>query len=186
MGRWAPGAEGRLVDAALELYAENGFDRTTVAEIAERAGVTERTFFRYFADKREALFAGGTHLQERMTAGIAAADPGLSPLDAAVEGLAGAVAVIEHGFARRRNAVVAAHPALQERELLKLDAMSAAAAEALRERGAPALVATLAGESAVAIFKTAFGAWIAADVPGDLPATMRSVLAELRATVAGA
>ena len=181
MGRWQPGAQERLVDAALELYAELGFDRTTVAEIAERAGVTERTFFRYFADKREVLFAGGHLLEERMVDGIAAADPDLSALDAAVTGLAQAVDAIEWSFARRRNEVVAAHPALQERELLKLDSLSRAAATALRERGAPPLAAALAGESAVAVFKTAFAEWVASGVPRELPTVMGEVLDELRA-----
>jgi AcrR family transcriptional regulator len=185
MGRWRPGAEGRLVDAALALYAEQGFDRTTAAEIAARAGVTERTFFRYFSDKREVLFSGGHHLQDAMTAAIAAADGGLTPVDAAVAGLAEAARVIEHDFARRRSAVIAAHPALQERELLKLDALSSAAAEALRERGVAPRAAALAGESAVAVFKTAFQEWVGADVPGDLAATMRAVLGDLRATVGG-
>jgi AcrR family transcriptional regulator len=185
MGRWRPGAEGRLVDAALALYAEQGFDRTTAAEIAARAGVTERTFFRYFSDKREVLFSGGHHLQDAMTAAIAAADGGLTPVDAAVAGLAEAARVIEHDFARRRSAVIAAHPALQERELLKLDALSSAAAEALRERGVAPRAAALAGESAVAVFKTAFQEWVGADVPGDLAATMRAVLDDLRASVGG-
>jgi AcrR family transcriptional regulator len=181
MGRWAPDAEGRLVAAALELYAEQGFDRTTVAEIADRAGVTERTFFRYFADKREVLFAGGL-LETRMTDAIAAADPSLPPLDAAVDGLAVAVEEIDRDFARRRNAVIAAHPALQERELLKLDALGRAATAALVQRGTDPLRAALAAECAVAVFKIAFGQWVAADVPGDLPATLRVVLAELRTT----
>lgn len=182
MGRWAPGAEGRLVDAALELYAERGFDRTTVAEIADRAGVTERTFFRYFADKREVLFAGG-QLEARMTDAIAAADPALPALDAAVEGLAVAVAEIDRDFALRRNAVIAAHPALQERELLKLDALSRAATAALVRRGTEPLRAALAAEGAVAVFKVAFGQWVAAGVPDDLPGTLRTVLTALRATI---
>ncbi|GAB4008989.1 TetR family transcriptional regulator [Nocardioides ultimimeridianus] len=184
MGRWSPGAQGRLVDAALDLYAERGFDRTTVAEIAERAGVTERTFFRYFTDKREVLFAGGHQLEVRMTERIAAAEPGSSPLDVATEGLAAAVEAIDRDFALRRHAVVSAHPALQERELLKLDALSRAAAEALQARGIGVLPAALAGESAVAVFKIAFAQWIGDDVPDDLPDLLRRTLAELRSTVA--
>jgi hypothetical protein len=61
MTRWEPNARGRLEQAALALYGERGFENTTVAEIAARAGLTERTFFRHFADKREVLFAGGAH-----------------------------------------------------------------------------------------------------------------------------
>ena len=73
MGRWEPNARGRLEQAAMELYLERGFDQTTVAEIAERAGLTERTFFRHFADKREVLFAGAGALQELLVSAVAGA-----------------------------------------------------------------------------------------------------------------
>src|ERR1700676_1213721 len=83
MVRWKPGARGRLEQAAMELYSERGFDQTTVAEIAERAGLTERTFFRYFADKREVLFWGKGALMELVTKPIADAPDSASPIDAA-------------------------------------------------------------------------------------------------------
>ncbi|MER7370487.1 helix-turn-helix domain-containing protein, partial [Nonomuraea wenchangensis] len=79
MGRWEPNARGRLEEAALELYGERGYEQTTVAEIARRAGLTERTFFRHFADKREVLFGGGTLLEERLTAAVAAAPDSAGP-----------------------------------------------------------------------------------------------------------
>ena len=88
MGRWEPDARGRLAKAAMTLYAEQGFDQTTVAEIAERAGLTKRTFFRYFADKREVLFYGAEHLEELILTAIDAAPPGASALDTVATALA--------------------------------------------------------------------------------------------------
>src|SRR5689334_19619355 len=133
VGRWEPDAQGRLTRAALELYAERGFDRTTVADIAARAGVTERTFFRYFADKREVLFDGAHTLERAVVDGIAAAPATATPIDVVAEAFAGASSVLEdrRDFARQRAAAIAATPALQERELLKLAALGSAAAAAL-------------------------------------------------------
>src|ERR1700742_5176667 len=87
MGRWAPGAKGRLEEAAMELFDERGFEDTTVADIAERAGLTKRTFFRYFGDKREVLFSGSAQLQAKFVEAIAAAPAEAAPLDAVAAGL---------------------------------------------------------------------------------------------------
>ena len=95
MGRWQPNAPGRLERAALELYSERGFDRTTVAEIAERAGLTERTFFRYFADKREVLFAGASTLEEFLVASVNDAPAALPPIEAITAALEAAGAWFE-------------------------------------------------------------------------------------------
>src|SRR5579875_3758532 len=92
MGRWEPDAPGRLQRAALELYAEHGYEQTTVAEIAQRAGLTERTFFRHFADKREVLFHGSQELEQRMVAAVRAAPADTAPLDATAVGLLAATA----------------------------------------------------------------------------------------------
>src|ERR1700694_1766345 len=122
MGRWQPNARGRLEQAALQLYVERGFDQTTVAEIARQAGLTERTFFRHFADKREVLFWGQGALQELVVGTVAGAPDTAAPIDAvavAVEA-AGAALQERREHARRRQAVIAANPELQERELIKL------------------------------------------------------------------
>src|SRR5271170_2762589 len=94
MGRWQPDSEGRLQEAALDLYSERGFDQTTAAQIAARAGLTERTFFRHFADKREVLFGGSALLQERIVAGVAGAPPESGALNAVDRGLAAAAALL--------------------------------------------------------------------------------------------
>src|SRR5579864_5698530 len=96
MGRWEPGARGRLERAAMELYLERGFENTTVAETAERAGLTERTFFRHFADKREVLFSGSSELQEAMVAAVTAAPEGATPIDAVAAGLDVAASLISN------------------------------------------------------------------------------------------
>src|SRR5271154_5828231 len=95
MARWEPDARGRLVQAAMELYSERGFEQTTVAEIAERAGLTERTFFRHFADKREVLFAGADALQELVVSAVAGAPESAAPIDAAVAGVQAAAALLQ-------------------------------------------------------------------------------------------
>src|SRR4029077_7890519 len=128
MSRWQPNARGRLEQAALELYTERGFDQTTVAEIAERAGLTERTFFRHFADKREVLFWGQDALMELVTTHIADAPDSASPIDA-VGGALRAVGALLEGrrkHALRRQACIAPNPGLQERELIKLALLAAA------------------------------------------------------------
>src|SRR5580704_17920347 len=95
MSRWEPNAAGRLAQAALELYIERGFEQTTVAEIAARAGLTERTFFRHFADKREVLFARSHMLQELVVAAVAGAPYSAAPIAAAAAGVEAAGALLE-------------------------------------------------------------------------------------------
>src|SRR5947209_1260014 len=145
MSRWEPNARGRLEQAALELYRERGFDQTTVTEIAQRAGLTERTFFRYFADKREVLFWGQDMLREIYVNTIEAAPDSASPIDAVAAALEAVVPVFRerHALARQRQAVIAATPGLQERELLKRTALASAMADALRRRGVPDPAASL-------------------------------------------
>jgi AcrR family transcriptional regulator len=182
MGRWEPDAAGRLQQAALELYAERGFEPTAVADIAERAGLTERTFFRYFADKREVLFDGSDELLDLIASGVADAPAGMSPIDAVGAGLQMAATFFEErrDHARRRHGVIAANTSLQERELIKLASLSAAVAEALRGRGVGDLAATLTGEVGVTVFKIAFERWVASE-NGDLSALLRDTLEELQA-----
>ncbi len=120
MGRWKPDSRGRLQEAALALYSERGFDQTTAAQIATRAGLTERTFFRHFADKREVLFGGSALLQDRIVAGVADAPPTASPLDAVSRGLDAAAAFLgqfRRDLSRQRQIVIAANPELRERRI---------------------------------------------------------------------
>ena len=184
MSRWQPGAGGRLQRAAMELISERGYDRTTVAEIAERAGLTERTFFRYFADKREVLFAGQDQFVALVVDALTAAPPDAAPLDAVVAGLEATTAWFDdarRASARARQHVIDAHPELQERELIKMAGLSAAIARALRERGASGSAAALAAAAGVAAFLLAFGAWVADPDGNDLGSHIRSAVADLRA-----
>jgi AcrR family transcriptional regulator len=188
MSRWEPNARGRLEEAALELYTERGFDETTVAEIAERAGLTERTFFRYFADKREVLFGGQDALLDLFVNTIADAPESMSPIDAVGAALASVAAVFEgrHKHARRRQAVIAANPRLQERELIKLASIATAIAEGLRRRGASDTAAKLTAEAGVAVFKVAFDRWVSEGRKDQLPQFIRESLDELKVMTAGA
>lgn len=187
MGRWEPDARGRLRVAALELYAERGYEQTTVADIAERAGVTERTFFRQFTDKREVLFEGSEALQDAVLASIAAAPDNLSPLEIMANAMESAGALLSAqpaGYPRIRATVVAANPSLQERELLKLATLAIAAAAALQRRGVSPLAAQVAAQSGVTIFSTGFERWVEPGQTDDFATCMRSALAELRALTA--
>src|SRR3954452_8734321 len=157
MSRWKPDAQGRLVKAAITLFDEQGYDATTVAEIAEAAGLTKRTFFRYFSDKREVLFNGSHELTARWVAGIAGAPADASAIAAVSAGLDEVADLFadRHPFARRRSRIIAAHPELQERELIKLESLAGAIAAALRERGASDNAAILAAHAGVTVFHIA-------------------------------
>jgi AcrR family transcriptional regulator len=189
MSRWQPDARGRLEQAALELYTERGFDQTTVAEIAERAGLTERTFFRHYADKREVLFWGQGALMELVTNHIADAPDSASPIDAVGAALQATGKIFEgrREHARRRQAVIAANPGLQERELIKLASLAAAIAEGLGRRGVREATAKLTAETGVAVFKVAFDRWISAPTADtDLTQVIDDSLNELKALAGGA
>lgn len=188
MGRWQPDSRGRLQEAALALYSERGFDQTTAAQIAARAGLTERTFFRHFADKREVLFAGSAVLQERIVAGVAGAPAGDGPLDAVACGLAEAAAMLgefRRDFSRQRRAVIAANPELRERELAKLADYAAVVAEALHHRGVGEPQASLAAEAGMTVLRVALEEWAIADDDRTLGEVMRDAMAELRAMAGG-
>ena len=186
MSRWEPNARGRLEQAALDLYLERGFEQTTVAEIAARAGLTERTFFRHFADKREVLFWGSGALQEVLVGAVAGAPPSAAPIDAVAAALeaAGGLMQERRAFARRRQAVIAANASLQERELIKLATLASAMAGALRRRGVGDPAASLAAEAGTAVFRVAFERWIEEPHERDLPQLVRESLAELKALTA--
>jgi AcrR family transcriptional regulator len=186
MARWQPNARSRLVDAALELFHERGYSKTTVEEIAARAGLTERTFFRYFADKREVLFGGSKDLENAITDGIHRAPETMQALDAVVLALESVAPQFppRRDYKTRRK-LIATHPELQERELIKLASLSAAIANALRRRGIADPIATFAAEAGITIFKTAFERWGSGKQPRDLAAHLRASLDELKAVIAG-
>jgi AcrR family transcriptional regulator len=175
------------MQAAFALYGERGFEQTTVAEIAERAGLTERTFFRHFADKREVLFAGADALRELLVSTVVKAPGSLAPIDAAAAGLEAAGALIQEGrgLALQRQAIIAASAELQERELIKLASLAAALAEALRRRGVNDPAASLTAEAGIAVFKVAFERWVDETSQQDLPQLIRESLDELKAVTAG-
>jgi AcrR family transcriptional regulator len=175
------------MQAAFELYSERGFEQTTVAEIARRAGLTERTFFRHFADKREVLFAGADELQRLLVSTVAEAPESAAPIDAAAEGLMAAGAAIQQGgdLPRERQAIIAASVELQERELIKLASLASALADALRARGVGDPAASLTAEAGIAVFRIAFERWITDTDGQDLPGLIRESLAELQSVIAG-
>jgi AcrR family transcriptional regulator len=187
MGRWAPGAQGRLEEAAMELFDERGFEDTTVADIAERAGLTKRTFFRYFGDKREVLFSGTEPLQAKFVEAIAGAPADAAPLDAVALGLDAMADLLETlggERPRRRQAIINANPDLQERELIKLTGFAAAGATALRDRGVAEPAASLAAEAGIAVLRIAFEQWAAGPRGQDIHELLRDSLAELKAVAA--
>jgi AcrR family transcriptional regulator len=186
MPRWDPDARERLVAAALHLFSEQGYDDTTVAEIADRAGLTKSTFFRHFPDKREVLAAGQETLSQLFAEGIAAAPADASALAAVASGLdraAGAMTPLNRELGPRLHAVIAASAELQERDALKQVGLAAAMAAALRTRGIPDLAATLAAELGMLAFKEAYAAWVAADNEQELSELARAALDQLRTTV---
>jgi AcrR family transcriptional regulator len=187
MVRWEPDSRGRLEQAALALYGERGFENTTVAEIAALAGLTERTFFRHFADKREVLFWGSGALQELLVGAVAMAPDSASPIDAVAMALGAAGGVLQEraDFARQRQAIIAASAELRERELIKLATLASALADALRGRGVEDPAASLTAEVAIAVFKIAFERWVEETTPGDFPRLIRESLDELKAVTAG-
>jgi AcrR family transcriptional regulator len=187
MGRWEPDARGRLVNAALELYSERGFEDTTVEQIAKRAGLTERTYFRHFADKREVLFSGAHQLDELMLRALDAAPAALSPIDAIGAVLQAMAADFEdrRAFAQRRQRIIVAHAELQERERIKLASLAASLAAALRGRGVADSAATLAAELAIAVFRVAFERWVDETNRHDFARIVRETLHEVRTVSAG-
>jgi AcrR family transcriptional regulator len=186
MSRWEPNAKGRLERAALELYANGGFEQTTVAEIAKRAGLTERTFFRYFGDKREVLFAGADRLQTLLVDEVIGAPSSATPIGAVAAALEVAAGLLQENreFAQRRRNAISTNNELQERELIKLAILALAMAAALRTRGVLEPTASLSAEAGIAIFKVAFERWTDESNEQDFPSLIRDSLDELRTLTA--
>jgi AcrR family transcriptional regulator len=187
MARWEPNALERLVLAAMALYRERGFDETSVADIAARAGLTERTFFRYFADKREVLFGGGAALEKLVVDALAGNADLAAPLDAVASALASTAPLFEERreFAKARQALIAGHPGLHERELSKLASLTSAIAAELRRRGVAEPSASLVAEAGMAIFKLAFDRWVKDAKQRDLAHHVGESLGHLRAVTSG-
>ncbi|MCZ4119945.1 TetR/AcrR family transcriptional regulator [Streptomyces sp. H39-S7] len=187
MGRWEPNARGRLEQAALDLYKEHGFEQTTAAQIAERAGLTERTFFRHYADKREVLFAGSHELEQAFVDTLAGTSAATAPIDAMASTLETVAAFFleRHEFARQRQAVIMANAELRERELIKLASLSAALAATLRRRGVQDPAASLTAEAGIAVFKVGFERWVGDSGERTLADFLRESLAELKVVTAG-
>ncbi|MEW2450953.1 helix-turn-helix domain-containing protein [Streptomyces parvulus] len=187
MARWEPGARERLVVAAVDLFSEQGYDDTTVAQIAERAGVTRSTFFRHFPDKRELLVAGQETLSRLLAEGIAESPADARPLQAVAEALrrvSGAMGPVNREIAPRLKAAVAASVELQERAALKAISLATAMTTALVARGVPEATAAVAGELGSLAFSRGFAAWSDGDVRDDLADYVLPALDELRAAAA--
>jgi AcrR family transcriptional regulator len=167
----------------MELYVERGFEQTTVAEIAERAGLTARTFFRYFADKREVLFAGSASLQEHLVAALESAPESASPIEAVWAALdaAGTVLGERRDHARQRQTVIDANAELQERELIKMASLSRALADGLRRRGVTEPDASLAAEVGIAVLRVAFERWVTGPRDRELSQIMRESFDQVKA-----
>lgn len=181
--RWSPDARRRLQDAALQLFAERGYSETTVAAVAEHAGLTERTFFRHFDDKKEVLF-DENHLAELVAAETAASD-GPAAVEMAADGFRAVAAQlqVEPARVRRRALVIAASPELQERELIKLTRWTAAVTRALEAERVEPRAARIAAEVSTAIFRIAYGMWLEATDHVDLVDTLDALLEVLRSVV---
>jgi AcrR family transcriptional regulator len=183
MVRWQPGTSERLQAAALELFASRGYEQTTAAEIAQSVGLTERTFFRHFSDKREVLFSGQEQLTEAFLGGIAAAPEGATPMElvrAALDSAAEFFPAERRAHSRLRQSVIDQNPALQERERHKLSVLASAVGDALRARGVAEPAATLAGQSAGMVFGIAFAQWIHDGEERSIADIQHELLDELR------
>lgn len=174
------------MSAAIELFDERGYEATTVAEIAERAGLTKRTFFRYFSDKREVLFTGSHELQRVWLEGVASAPADATALAAVATGLDPVAEMFaeRHDFARIRAGIIEANPELQERELIKLQTLAGAITAALVERGVSANAAILAAQAGVTVFHVAFAHWVTQEDPAAFRRLMDEALEELRSVTA--
>ncbi len=182
MPRWDPETEDRLRSAAIALFLELGYERVTVAQIAERAGLARRTFSRYFADKRDVLFSGSDRLPELVAESLRRADPELAPFEAVVAALADVGAMLGDQVALhavQRREVIAASPELQERGRTKFAAVAHALGTELTRRGSEPSTATMLADVGVAVFRTGFDRWVDDPEGTALPDRLREAGAEL-------
>jgi AcrR family transcriptional regulator len=182
MPRSGADARKRLREAALELYRDRGFDATTTAQIAIRAGVTERTYFRHFADKREVLFDGEVELRDTLVSAIETAPPGESPLNVLTRAFTASVPLLVAGrcAAVARQSIIEVTPALQERAHAKTAALIESIAAALSARGMPGSSAALAARVGMVAFRRALADWDGASA-AELERLIRLAVDEVRA-----
>jgi AcrR family transcriptional regulator len=184
-GRRLANAREGLQDAALTLFARQGLDGTTVAEIAAAAGVSQRTFFRYFVDKREVIFWGQEKLEQRIVDELATARPS-DPMSLLVTALDAAATFFpdqRRPRSRTRRAVIDADPTLQERELLKFASLAEAIALAIQQHHVAPAKAAVAARAAVAIFSLSFTTWIEDDEQRSMHDIQRATIADLRSVL---
>lgn len=189
MGRWQAGAQERLERAALELFLAQGFAETTVPEITARAGLTTRTFFRHFTDKREVLFAGEAELPALVERLMAEAPAALGPMAVIAHGLRPFAETVFEGrreFLRTHHAIISSDEGLRERNLRKLDTLSQAISQGFRRRGADELTATLAAKLAMTVFSVAITRWLEGDSEQGLAEIVAEVFSALQLVVANA
>jgi AcrR family transcriptional regulator len=187
VSRWAPDARERLETAALDLFTENGYEETTVAQIADRAGLNRATFFRHFADKREVLFGGEDVLAGLFTDAIRAASPDATPTECLQAAFAAAGVVLnsqQRAKAAQRVRVAAANTEVQERGLLKHARITRSISAALRERGADELTARLGAEVGMLAFAIAVERWMTADQDEPFPVHAAAALSDLQVRAA--
>ncbi|ACU73421.1 transcriptional regulator, TetR family [Catenulispora acidiphila DSM 44928] len=186
MPRWEPSAEDRLREAALALFLDRGYENVTVSDITDHAGLTRRTFSRYFADKRDVLFAGSDRLPAVISKAVRDADPALGPAEALLAGLADTGTILARNVPRspERRRVVAGSAELQERERTKLAAVTDSLTEALQERGASGTAARLLADVGIAVFRTAFAGWTEEPDGADFPVYVHEAAAELTSALA--
>jgi AcrR family transcriptional regulator len=177
----------RLQRAALELYAERGYGRTTAADIAALAGVTERTYFRHFPDKREVLFDGDAEFRAALAAAVLAAPAEMPPLPALLQAFRSAAPMFERDRAAQefRHRIVASTPELQERDQMKVALLTDALTEALERRATPPGPAWLAAACGTAVLTRARTQWLAGS-PRDYPTLLADAFGELGVLVADA
>lgn len=190
MARWEPDARGRLESAAMELFVERGYAQTTVADIAERAGVTERTFFRHFADKREVLFSGSALFEEGIVASVAEglatahtsgdATPFAIVASAFVQAGERLQAMRDRKFVKARWAMLLEHPELRERELIKMASIGAAVTQALRKHGVEEPAASLIADLGISALKVGFERWMESKKASDLGAHIQEAVDALQ------
>ena len=190
MARWEPDARGRLEKAAMELFQERGYASTTVGDIAERAGLTERTFFRHFSDKREVLFSGSKELEKAVVDQIVTAPKDAAPLDVVAGAFEGMGLWLQQrrdfDYVRARYAIVTEHAEVHERELIKMASLAAAVRKALRARGVDEPAASVVADAGISVFKVGFERWLGAKKPGELTTHIRAAVDALRAVTAAA
>jgi AcrR family transcriptional regulator len=186
MPRWEPSAEDRLRESALALFQQRGYENVTVSDITDHAGLTRRTFSRYFADKRDVLFAGSERLPMIIAKAVRDAEPRLGPAEALIAGLSATGTILAKNVPRSpdRRRIVAASAELQERERTKFADVAESLGEALRERGATDTAARLLADVGIAVFRTAFARWTEEPDGEDFPVYVTEAVAELTSALA--